>query len=94
MILVRVELWSAITGRKTTLALMSICNDGEASRQNPNRGDYLAKTYVGRDEGALARSLETDRVSKRGVVRNHARLQEHVWNLVGKALASCGYKTA
>ena len=32
--------------------------------------------------------------SKTAKVKGHARLQEHVWNLVGKALAAAGYKTA
>jgi hypothetical protein len=91
MIVVRVELWSAITGRRSTLALMSIANSGESP--NPNRGDYEAKTFVGRDEDALLKALNDDRVSKRAEIKNHARLQEHVWNLVGKALAGCGYKT-
>lgn len=91
MIVVRVELWSAITGQKSTLALMSIANTGEGSR---TRGDYEAKTYIGRDEDTLMHALRTGRVSKTGEVKNHARLQEHVWNLVGKALSACGYKTS
>jgi hypothetical protein len=91
MIVVKVELWSAIDGQKTELARMSIANDGRASVVNRNRGDYIGETFVGRDTEALDKSMRTERVSKRGEVKNHARLQEHVWNLVAKMLSSMGY---
>lgn len=103
MLVVRVELWSAITGRRTEIARATICNTGET--ENPNRGDYTAATFKGRDAAALQNNMErffrsTDGaeankgVSHKGSVNNHARLQEHVWNLVAKSLAAMGYKTA
>lgn len=94
MIVVKVELWSAITGEHSTLALMTICNEGGSQ----TRGDYSAATYKGRDEAALAASMRAffldkrlGATTRRGEVKNHARLSEHVWNLVAKALGSMNY---
>ena len=90
MIVVKVELWSAISGSVTELARMVIANDGQSA--NPRRGDYTGVTYVGRDAEALQKAMRQGTpVSKRGAVKNHARLQEHVWNLVAKMLSSMGY---
>lgn len=87
MIVVRVELWSAVTGRKTELARMHICNDGEASLQNHRLGNYLGESFVGRDSAAL----DKGRVSKRGQVRAWRRHDFHIWNLVRRMLESMGY---
>ena len=84
MIVVRVELWSAVTGRKTELARMHICNDatGTARRRN-----YVAQTFVGRSAEALAKL----RVSRKGALRDWPSQDVHVWNLVGAMLEAMGY---
>lgn len=87
MIVVRVELWSAITHQKTTLALMSICNEGGTQ----TLGDYGVKAHRGRDEDALMASLRSGSATHKGAVLKHPRLKEHVWVLVTKALLACGY---
>lgn len=87
MIVVRVELWSAISGSKTELARMHICNDGAATVANPRLGTYIGETFVGRDTA----SLDKGRVSKRGRVENWRRLDFHVWNLVRRMLEAQGY---
>lgn len=87
MIVVRVELWSAVTGEVTEIARMQIVNDGNATIANPRRGDYAATSFIGRDTEALNRA----RVSRTGGVRNWPRLDRHVWCLVLAALAACGY---
>ncbi|MFZ4687884.1 MAG: hypothetical protein ACOYLS_01470 [Polymorphobacter sp.] len=86
MIVVRVELWSAITGDKTELARMHISNIGGTAR----RGDYAGETLRGRSRDALDRGL----VQHRGTVTNHPRLDLHVWHLVAKMLVACGYGQA
>lgn len=87
MIIVRVELLSAINGRTTELARMHICNDGQASVQNPRLGDYTVATLRGRDKDTLDK-----RVTQRsGRVTGHRRLDLHVWVLVAKALKAVGY---
>lgn len=95
MIVVRVELWSAATGKMTELARMSISNIGGTK----SRGDYAVETYVGRDREALNSAMrpkflgsdERSRVARKGEVKGHARLSVHVWNLVAKALAATNY---
>jgi len=92
MIVVRVELWSAIDGQKTELARMVIDNVGGTERL----GDYRTRTLRGRSEialhGAMRQALnEMGGVQREGEVLRHPRLREHVWNLVAKALVSMGY---
>lgn len=84
MIVVRVELWSAITGVKTELARLHICNDGTSAGR---RRTYDAESYVGRDTAALDRK----RVSRRAKVTNWPALDKHVWNLVTVVLETLGY---
>lgn len=83
MIVVRVELHSAITHKITEIARMDICNEGGGSQH----GDYGVYIMRGRDRETLAKRT----VHKTAKVLHHARLREHVWNLVAKALDSAGY---
>lgn len=87
MIVVRVELWSAIDGSKTELARMHICNDGRRTIANARLGDYTGQTFVGRDSA----TLDKGRVSKSGEVRDWRRHDFHIWNLVRRMLESMGY---
>lgn len=90
MIVVRVELWSAITGQKEELARMVVDNIGGTVQ----RGDYRCRTYRGRSEEDLHRAMlmgGAKNITREGRVTGHARLKEHVWNLVAKSLASMGY---
>lgn len=84
MIVVRVELWSAITGKKTELARMHICNDGTSAGRLRS---YDGESFIGRS----AADLERRRVSKRGQVKNWPASDYHVWNLVARMLAAMGY---
>lgn len=85
MIVVRVELWSAITGRVTEIARMEICNSGTSD--SPKRGDYAVRTLRGRSAAQFSKSV----VNRAGRVMNHARLSLHVWHLVAKALTAMKY---
>lgn len=87
MIVIKVELWSAINGSKTELARMHISNDGEQTVTNHRLGAYDGQTFIGRDTAALDRRT----VSKRGRVENWPRADFHVWNLVARMLESMGY---
>ena len=90
MIVVRVELWSAISGQKTELARMVIDNIGG----DMNLGDYRCRSLRGRSAEALdkaMRKIDAGGVSREGNVWGHPRLREHVWNLVAKALSGLGY---
>lgn len=83
MIIVRVELWSAVTGDKTELARMHICNIGGTIQL----GNYDCSTLHGRSSADLDRG----RVQRKAKVLGHPHLSQHVWHLVAKALRSMGY---
>lgn len=87
MIVVRVELWSARTGRRAEIARLKIANVGADARLGDRRGAYAGETYRGRS----ARSLNKAVVQRRGAVPDYARQDLHVWNLVALMLASMGY---
>lgn len=87
MLVVRVELWSAITGERSEIARMTIDNIG-GTRE---RGDYRVRTMRGRSAETLERAMFAGTVQREGEVLRHPRLREHVWHLVGKALAGIGY---
>lgn len=86
MIIVRVELHSAVTGQVTELARAHISNIGGTDAA----GDYECITLRGRSKATLDRHVP----QRRGKVLGHPRLREHVWNLVAKALTGMGYGRA
>lgn len=83
MIIVRVELHSAVTRKVTELARMHICNEGGTN----TRGDYSVTTLRGRD----AEALDKHTPQRTGHVRNYPRLSIHVWHLVARALVAMNY---
>lgn len=90
MIVIRVELWSAVSGEKTELARMLVDNVGGTVQL----GDYRARTLRGRSADALDRAMlnaDSTGTQREGKVLRHPRLREHVWNLVAKALSGMGY---
>lgn len=89
MIVVRVELWSAIDGNVTELARMTIDNVGVSSNQQ--LGDYRVRTLRGRSAEALHKAMLTGGIQREGKVLRHPRLREHVWNLIAKALTTLSY---
>lgn len=78
MIVVKIELHSAISGKVSELGRMHISNDGTGSR---TRGNYTIKT-LRKKTGSLLRSAK---------VNGHPRLSQPVWVLLSKALAALGY---
>lgn len=83
MIIVRVELHSARTGRKTELARMEIANRSGTGKLR----DYEARTLRGRSTEALNKKT-TQRSTE---ITQHASLSKHVWTLITKALVQMGY---
>lgn len=84
MIVVRVELHSALTGLCTELARMEIANDGTGGVR---RRHYDVRTLFGRSHDALNRR----QTQREGKVRNWPSTTTHVWNLVQTALTNMGY---
>lgn len=85
MIVVRVELWSAITGRKTLLGQAVISNDGTGTL---DRGNYDVR--VGR-KGQEDLGTVYAEPQRRGRVENFARNSKNIWYLLRQALQSAGY---
>ena len=83
MIVVRVELHSAITGRVTEIGRMHIANVGGTE----DLGLYTATTLRGRSREQLDRRLPT----RKGAVTGYPRKKLHVWHLVARALVAMGY---
>jgi hypothetical protein len=90
VIVVRVELWSAVTGQRTELARMRISNDGRTTTANSRFGDYLGETLRGRSEAALDQGQR----QRSGRVVGYPRLSLHVWHLVARMLVAMGYAAA
>jgi hypothetical protein len=88
MIVVRVELHSAITGQVTELARMNICNEG-GTNDVAQYGGYVAR---GRDKAALDRSVQARSWQHTGTLTDWHRHRHHVWNLVLSMLLACGYR--
>lgn len=89
MIVVRVELWWAVTGQVSELARMTIDNLGTTA--NGQHADYRARSYRGRDAATLHRAMLSGVAQREGRVNRHARLRLHVWHLVGRALEAVSY---
>jgi hypothetical protein len=90
MIIIRVELWSAVTGQVTELARMGIDNISGGG----NVRSYRCRTWRGRSFDALNKAMLSDSpkaITREGNVENHRSLDLHVWHLVAKALARMGY---
>lgn len=84
MIVVRVELHSAVTGQIQELARMRICNEGGSTQL----GDYGVSVFRGRSHAELDRAV----VQRSARFGRYPRLRLHVWNLVLCALVAAGYK--
>jgi len=84
MLIVRVELHSAITGQVTEIARMRIGNVGGTDAL----GDYRAITLRGRCREALDRGA----VHRTATITRYPRLRLHVWHLVARALDAMGYR--
>ena len=86
MIVVRVELWSAITGAKHTLAEAYIANDGTGGAST---GNYDAKFWKG--DAPRGRAWAQIKGHREGRVERYPRKAVAVWNLVRRAIEAAGY---
>lgn len=84
MIIIKVELHSAITGKVTELARMRIINDETG---NMTRRNYIGQTYRGRN----TKDLDKYTIMKGAALKNWPSAQFHVWNLVRAMLTQLGY---
>ena len=86
MIVVKVELHSAVTGRKSLLYQTIIANDGTGDL---TKGNY--DVAVGRRGDADLRHIWSSS-RRRARIEKYPRLSSHVLNLVARALNKAGFK--
>lgn len=104
MLIVRVELYSAKTGKREELAAMAICNIGGSKEEGDyeafifRKGSQWRHFFSRRNRASKGETSEEDfdrfykrTVMREGIVTGHKRLRKHVWNLVWKALAAVGH---
>lgn len=80
MIVVRVELHSAITKKVTEIGRAVIFNKGDGTER---RGNYKTLTF---------RKGSTKSILRTGDVEDYPRMSKSVWCLVARALAAMDYK--
>lgn len=86
MIVVRVELHSAITGAVSNIGFVIIHNVGGSK----TLGNYSCHSYKRGHDPVAANSLAKNEI-RNGIVQRHPRLREPVLSLVRKALEEMGY---
>lgn len=84
MLIVKIELHSAVTGEISEIARMRLYNDGHGTGR---RGGYVGEVFRGRSFEALDKAT----IHKRGEIKNWPRLDRHVWNLVAAMLENMDY---
>jgi hypothetical protein len=85
MLVVSVELHSAVTSKVTQIAKMHISNDGTG---NPEKGNYWVRTFRGRNRLRLL----DHKIQREGFVNDFPRKRKHAWSLVAAALKTMGYE--
>lgn len=89
MIVVKIELHSAITGAVSEIGRMEICNDG--SSENRQVGHYDGTAHESDFSGVVRRKPDFKVTTRRGRVTNYRRLDKPIWSLVARMLASMNY---
>ena len=90
MIVVRVELHSAITNKVTEIGRMVIVNDGTGDHHT---GNYYGKAIMGKSDHNFSREeIVRAPITRVGKVTGYKRQSLHVFNLVARMLASMRYK--
>lgn len=79
MIVVKIELHSALTGKVTQLGQMHIANDGSGTE---DVGNYV---------GTVFRKPDFKQVTRTAGIAGHRRRQLTVWHLIGRMLKQMGY---
>lgn len=82
MLVVKIELWAATTGKVSELGRMYIANDG--TQGAGNKGNYDVK--VCRKGSFEADSWGGIKATRTGKVKGYPRLSYNVWRLITRAL--------
>ena len=83
MIVVKIELWSAVTGNVTELGRTYIWNDGTC--EDPKRGNYNVSVCK---KGKFKPPIIYRNMTRRGRVENYPRASYNIWRLIIRSLKS------
>jgi hypothetical protein len=86
MLIVTVDLLSALTGKRTNLGTLHIANVGGTR----TRGDYEGRAYQKGYQPAVG--MQEQGSTRKGQVKGYGRIAEPVWSLVLSMLESMGYR--
>jgi hypothetical protein len=90
MLIIRVELHSAVTGKVTEIARMLMYNDGTG---DVKMGNYKGKTVPGKTEGPMIpQTIHQRRPMRSAEVKLYPRTRLNVWHLVRRMLDNMGYE--
>jgi hypothetical protein len=92
MLVVRVELHSAVTGVTSEIARMVIANDGSGISTRGNYWGRAAKGVIENDHMIPPAIMYEPRKLRHAEVKDYPRKSKHVWNLVARMLKAMEYK--
>lgn len=84
MLVVKIELWSANTGKQTEIGRMYIANDATGSQTKSNYDAVVCRR--GSDDVPQPLDPEGPKATRTSRVENYPRLSHNVWRLVLRAL--------
>lgn len=84
MIVVKVELWSAVTGKSSELGRMYIANDGTGTANNCHYDAAVCRK--GSKEVPTPLAPSGPKPTRRARVEDYPRLSYNVWRLILRAL--------
>lgn len=87
MLVIKIELWSARTGKQSEIGRMYIANGGDTT--DPKLGDYsVAVCRRGSDAVPQPINPSGPKATRVGSVNRYPRLAYNIWRLVLRALRS------
>lgn len=89
MIVVKIELHSAITHQVSEIGRMYLANDGSKSERDPKLGDYLvAVSRRGSDEIPSPVDPDGPAPVRSAAIYDYPRLAYNVWRLIARAVTA------
>lgn len=85
MLIITIDLYSAVTGKRKNLGTLMIANDGTGTN---SRGNYYAHAFRA---GTELKELRNKKPIRKSKILNYPRLTAPVWSLIAEALKGMGY---
>jgi hypothetical protein len=89
VIVVKIELHSAVTGKVTEIGRAYIANDGNGTAARGNYNAAICRRGTTAQPSSYKTAMGNERPARTGRVENFPRKSYNVWRLVSRALRSC-----